>query len=235
MEQPFLSNLGVTVLEQARPPTSNTFPPAFEQQNHHDWDAAVIQLIPSGNALEDWAITIKRYVELCTARNVFPFQTLQQNRNDQITEFFRTRRRAFVKFIDRCNFFDNVTIRSTHHKVIVTDRGFILTIYAKARISDPSFVKWLTEIPYPRFDIVKDQQGRHIRQIMDGLDMFVINEAGNLPERWDVGYDIMCPFYPDIPNDHTPSKAEMERFILDILWMPILRSARPLHMNYRLL
>jgi len=235
MEQiPFLANLGIGSMEQARSPTVDTFPRMFNTNNRSDWEQAVQELIPSGNALQDWGITIRKYVNLCEQRNVFPFQSFQQNRNDQIYDYLRSRRKTFVNFIDKCNFFENVAIRSTHHKVVVSDRGFVLTVYARARIADPTFLDWLVKSPQPRFNAAQDMGGRYIRPLQDGLNMFV-HPDGQDTYRWCIGYDIDCPFYPELPNNFIPSKAELERFILEVLWKPILRTSRPLNMSYRLI
>jgi hypothetical protein len=233
--EPFLFNLGIRSFDQARPPTVDTFPTAFNTSNRSIWTKAIQQLQPSGNSLQDWAVTLKRYIDLCTHDGIFPFQSsYSESRNDQIFIYLRERRRSFVKFVDKCHLFDDVKIRSTHHKATVTDKGFVLTVYAQARITDPSFIGWLQGLPLPRFSL-RQSDGRYIRTIQDGLEIFVYNEAPPLPERWCIGYNISCSMYPDIPNNHLPSKAELERFILDILWMPILRSARPVNTNHRLI
>lgn len=232
---PFLSNLGVNPLHQAKAPTADQFPPAFNQNNRNVWTQAVLDLIPSGDGPQDWGTVIRRYVDLCTARGLFPFQNQHVSRNDQIVDYLRDRRRAFVRFVNQTGFFKDMAIRSTHRHVTVTDAGFVLTVYGKATIMDPSFVQWLVKIPLPAFSLIRSETGRHTKQLVDGINVFVENEGTLMSGRWHVGYDIQCPYYPDLPNDGAPSKAELERFILDVLWMPVLRSQRPLQTMYRLI
>ena len=235
MSAPFLSNLGISPIAQARSPTANEFPIAFNSNNASEWSAAVHELVTTGDPTIDWGQTIKRYVQLCEQRGTYPFQSVHQSRNDEISDYLRDRRRAFVKFINRSNFFENVKLRTTDRKVTVTDRGFVLTVTANAFIKDPSFAKWLLQTPLPHFDIVK-HEGRHTKMLDDGLDMFVYQDHGsNSPERWVIGYDIVCPIYPDLPSQHLPSKAEIEKFILQVLWMPLLRSMRPNTALHRLI
>lgn len=235
MAAPFLSNLGVTEIQQARTPTAEAFPLAFNPNNKSEWTAAVHELVTTGEPETDWGLTIRRYVELCAARGVYAFQSVHQTRNDQISDYLRDRRRAFIHFINISHFFDTVKLRTTERKVTVTDRGFVLQVDATATIKDPSFEKWLTKMPMPRFDIVR-HDGRYTKAIQDGLLMYAYNERqSNSPERWHVGYEITCPIYPDLPDQHLPSRAELENFVLNILWMPLLRGMRPNAMTHRLI
>lgn len=234
MGTPFFNNLGITDIQQGRSPTAETFPLAFNPNNKSVWEQAVHELVPSEPAL-DWVTAIQRYVALCEAQGVYPFQSVQQSRNDRIVDYLRERRRAFVKFIDYTNFFDVVKLRTTDRKVVITNTGFVLTVTGTANITDPSFEKWLIEMPYPRFDLVK-QDGRHWKTLQTGLRMFAYRDHGsNSPERWVIGYEITCPIFPDLPDIHIPSKQQLEKFVLDILWLPILRSTRPKKTTHRLI
>lgn len=234
MAQPFLSNLGVTPIQQARTPTVDAFPLAFNTNARGEWGAAVQNLQTTGDTIKDWGLTIKEFVKLCTGRGVYPFQNVQQNRNDRITDYLRERRRQFVHFIDRSKFFEGVRVRTSNREVKATDTGFILRVTATAYIKDPSFVQWLTQMPMPNFSFIK-HEGRHTKVLGPGLIMFAENERqSRSPERWIIGYEITCPVFPDIPTSHTPSRAEIEAFVLDVLWMPILRSARPQKLLHRL-
>jgi hypothetical protein len=231
-QEPFLSALGVTAIQQARTPTATSFPLSFNPNNQSLWYEAVHRLEPSGDAQTDWALTIREYIKLCQDRGVFPFQNVHlQQRNDQISDFMRERRRAFVDFIDSAKFFDGVKVRTTKREVTVTDTGFVLTVTATAYIKDPSFEQWLQQSPIPNFTLIADR--RHSRVLHPGLRMFAENEGSN--SSWNIGYEIVCPIYPDLPDHHTPSKAEIENFVLSVLWMPLLRSIRPHQLTHRLI
>jgi hypothetical protein len=235
MAVPFLSNLGISAIDQARPPTARGFPPAFNQNNASLWVQAVQELEPGKHAESDWGRTIRRYVDFCEARGTYPFQSVHESRNDAISDYLRNRRRAFVKFVNNSNFFESIKLRTTERKVSVTEHGFILTIEGHAWIEDPSFEKWLTMRPSPSFDLVA-HEGRHTKTLMDGLTMFAYTDHGSKsPVRWRIGYEISCPMFPDLPDKHLPSKAEIEDFILKVLWLPILRGARPSGLVHRLI
>lgn len=232
---PFLSNLGVTAFQAARPPTIQTYPLAFSANNISQWTAAVQELIPSLDTRYDWAITIKRYVEQCTKSGVYPFQALHQTRNDQISDFLTERRRAFVKFINMTGMLEHVFLKATHRTVTVTESGFHLRVHGDAIIEDPTYTTFLQKVPYPKM-LLRTEDSHYVRQLMNGLEVFAYNEyARTMKQRWIVGYEIVCPIFPDLPNHPTPTKDELERFILDILWMPLLRSMRPIHQMRRLI
>lgn len=227
MSSPFLSNLGIPDIQQARPPTTKTFPPALNQNNRSVWEEAVKDLKPSKHPQEDWGHALRRYVDLCGKRGVYPFQSVQQTRNDDISDFIRTARRELVRFIDRTDFFADIKLRSTQREVSMTNDGFVLTVSGHANITDPSFEKWLTTVPFPKFDIIK-QNGRYWKTLRDGLRMFAYRDHGsNSTERWVIGYEISCSIYPDLPTQHLPSRDQLEKFVMDVLFMPHLRAIRP--------
>lgn len=234
-DEPFLSNLGVPVELQIRTPTAKAMPPAFNPNNPVIWAYAVDMLKPiPGQPYQEWAVCIKNYLDLCEKRQRFPFQDIHEGNNDKIVTFLKERRAAFVKFVNQTDLFEMLRFKSTHHKVTATDRGFILEVYAQMQVTDPTFFDWLTHTPLPHFN-PKTNAGEWRRPLIDGLSVFVRNERVNMKERWQIGYDIACPMYPDLPNNGVPSKAEIETFVLNIFWMPILRTLRPIRAMHRLI
>jgi hypothetical protein len=211
------------------------FPQGLNRNNIAEWTSAIHSLIPTATAAEDWAQVLEKYIELCEAQGVFPFSNTQTDHNDQIIQLFQRTRRDFVKFVDRNRFFHDMRIRSTHHLVHLTDLGFTLQVYAKARVEDPSFVKWLESLPTAESFPFRRQSDRYVKRLTHYLAVFVETLDPNNPEQWKVGYEINSPWFPTIPNQHLPSKEELERFILDVLWMPLIRSMRPIGMGHRLI
>jgi hypothetical protein len=237
MSNPFLSSLGVPQLDQARSPTVKGFPTGMNANNISEWTQAIHELIPCGEALRDWGIAIRNYVRLCEQHGVFPFSNTSVDRNDEIASIFKMAREDFVRFVNKNKFFHNVAIRSTHRQVHLTENGFVLRVYAKARIDDPSFIQWIEHLPMP-FNFPTTQPlapNRYVKQLTHYLTVFVENDALGLPERWLVGYEISVPMFPTLPNEMLPSREEIETFVLDVLWLPLLRSMRPIGMGHRLI
>jgi hypothetical protein len=233
-DQPFLTSLGVPPNRQARPPNSESFPLSFNPNNFHVWEEILRDFIPTGNVVNDWGKVIRLYIDTCYDRSIYPFQNLHQSKNDQIYHYLKDRRREVVRFINKSKLFHEIAIRDSRRKVAMTDSGFTLEVFAICRLKDPLFIKWLQKSPYPKFDIVRQPNGRYMKPLMDGLSMFVYNDGAQLSQRWHIGYVIECPMYPEIPGEPVPSKGELERFILKVFWEPILRSMRPDGVLHRL-
>ena len=228
MAEPFLSNLGITSLQQGRPPTGDIFPLAFNPNNKSVWQAAVQLAEPSSSdPATDWVMAVRKYVDLCEQRGVFPFQNVHINRNDQISDYLRERRKSFIDFCSACEFFSDMKVRDTKRNVTMSDSGFLLRGEAIARITDPSFNQWLQQKPALRGD-----SKRLARSLMTGLDVFA--ESGE-SDIWNLGYEIACPIYPDIPDQALPSRATLENFVMSVLWMPVLRCMRPSNLAHRLI
>lgn len=227
MAEPFLSNLGITSLQQARAPTGSVFPLAFNPNNKSVWEGAVQLIDPTGTPATDWVLAVRKYVDLCEQRGVFPFQNIHINRNDAISDYLRERRASFVEFCESVGFFSDMKIRDTQRKVTMTDSGFILRGEAIARISDPSFAQWLEQKP-----ALRKTNDRHTRSLMTGIDVFAENGESDI---WNLGYEIACPMYPDVPDAPLPSRATLESFVMSVLWMPVLRCMRPSNLAHRLI
>lgn len=234
-EIPYLSNLGVPVLFQARTPTADGFPITFNPHTKAQWDAAVKELTPSKDAVQDWGLVIQYYIDLCSKHGQYPFSGPHTSSNDQIVAVLKEARHAVVKFINKSELIKMVSFRDTHRKVSMTATGFILQVQGQARLKDETFPQWLVQAPMPRFDIIRDADGKYIKHLGYNTAFFAYNEGANMTARWHVGYEIVVDKFPDIPNHPTPSKAELERFILDILWMPVLKQARPFGLSHMLM
>lgn len=235
MASPFLSHLGISVFEQARSPAGDTFPQAFNVNNKLLWQQAVAEYTPGHSAMEDWGLAIKHYIELCESAGLFPFQPAHVSKNDQIHYFLSACRLNINRFLNRSKLLSELRIRRTNHRVVMTDTGFHLDVSAWVYLKDPTFPQFLTRMPYPRFNVARQEDGRYIKKLGPGLEMYAYNEGVRMDQRWHIGYTIDCNVFPEVPAVGAPSKAELERFILDVLWMPVLRESRPLGLQYRLI
>lgn len=160
-----------------------------------------------------------------------------QPNNDEIFATLQAARRQVVKFIDRHRLQDAMRVRSTERTVQMLRRGFSLTVTARCYP--------ITEKPALLSLVgVKDNMGLRKadetwasiwkREIWPGVEFFIANEGAHMSQRWYFGYHIVCPIDPYIPGRPNPSREEQERFILKILYEPILRSIRPVGMTTRL-
>ena len=227
LTSPFLSNLGVPQIAQARSPTIEGMPKALNPNNKSQWESAIRFVIPSGNPFEDWGLTLRKYVELCERSSLFPFDNAAIDHNEQIEWLLYESRRRLVQFVKRFNLFKNMTVRKVYHDVDVHDSGCVLTVYAKVRNPDPTFIRWIQGLPNPyRFPVLHDKKYKYRKSITSNLDIWVQSIFPTNPEHWYVGYDVKIPYFPRIPNNDLPSKAEIAKFVIEILWIPMIKNLR---------
>lgn len=232
MRTPFLSNLGLTPIEQQFDPGPDTFPRAFNSLCQPQW-AQAVNFVMGDDSLENWGLAIRNFIQLCVDADRYPYSNLHQSANDQILRHLQDARKSVVKFMNLSKFLDKVTIRTTKREVQMNNQGFTLTTTGNIYLKDPTFVQWLLQMPYPGFRI-KDE-GRYIKPVGPNTTMIVYNEHANGSQRWHIGYEIVSRQFPDLPGRHLPSKAELETFILDVLWLPTLKAHRPFGYHRRLL
>lgn len=232
---PYLSSLGVPVLLQTRPPTNAGFPLMFNSGCKHLWDEAIREFTPTDSPITDWYNVITKFIDKASAAGRYPFTGYHQSINDLISDRLRNARRAVVRFMDKSKILKLATVRNTHRRVSMTDTGFVLTVYGDIFLKDPTFPQWLLQMPYPRFDIVRSIDNRWDKNLGDNVTFFARNEGALAKDRWFIGYDIKVDLFPEVPNQPLPSKGELERFVLNVLWMPVLRSHRPQGLSHKLL
>jgi hypothetical protein len=235
MGRPFLANLGVLPQDINRMPTAQAFPHAFNVNCKPLWDAAIAGLTIAEDDLAEhvWHRAIEDFVGLCVGKDLYPFSNLKQSHNDQILQVLTEARKAVVKFMNLSNILDYATIRTTSRSVEVNSLGFVLKVYGHIRLKDPTFERWLMKTPYPGFRIKHNE--RYIKQLSQTVTMVVYNEGASMPDRWHIGYEIVCRQFPDLPGRHLPSKADLEAFILKVIWMPVLKAHRPFKYHHRLI
>lgn len=232
MKAVFLPALGIDSNLQHLDPSVESFPPAFNSANRPIWEA----VIRSHRMLEDsvqlnWASVINKYVDQCVNLNRYPFTN--SSSNDFLIKALASNRHAVVKFLNRVKLLKMVEVKSTKREVILHSTGFTLRVYGRIILKDPMFESWLTRIPLPSFNLRKN--GEFVKPINSNTKLFVYNEGIRAYGRWYLGYEINVSSYPSIPTNHTPNKAELKAFILNVLWLPVLRLNRTQEVRQRLL
>lgn len=231
--KPFLSQLGIPPAKQSLSPTPSDFPPAFNTNNRLIWAEAVRSTQMSDDAGLDWGTVIKAYVKLCVAKGTFPFSNTKQSTNDLIYQKLMTARKSVVKFMNLSKIMEHVVFRKTRREIVMTQVGFVVRVYGDAVVQDPTFGEWLLKMPYPGFNIKSD--GKWIKDLGRDTRFVVYNDYASGTQRWHVGYEITCSLFPEIPGHHLASKGELETFLLEVIWLPILKSHRPYRYHRRLI
>lgn len=234
MNSPFLFSLGVAVADQARAPQPTSIPPALNPSNIDLWSEAV-NGVQVKDVAQHWARALNRYLNLCTQNDRFPFQQLHTSPNDQIVDILKDVRRTFVKYVDRHQLYQKMKIRTVDRQVRMTETGFVISVVAHGRIEDPTFPQMLLGLKPTgdQFPFVQPRP-RYEKQLNQWLKMWATNPAYDNPERWELGFEVSVPMFPDVPGNGIPTKDQLQYFIHHILWLPVMKATRPRGIMHRL-
>lgn len=215
-----LLRLGVPNSWLSALPKDNLFPSGLNPAVRGLWPAA-IRLARSQNPKTAWAQAIEQVIELAESKNLYPFRDNQSN-NDKILLEFIKRRRAVVKFIDNNGILSYLRTRTSKRSVTVNPNGFVLNVDVTCVTiaNDPTFIDAFG---------LRRANGRRERILGQGLVFYMYNEGAGMSQRWHIGYTMTIDTLPSIPGNPLASDTDLEKFILDIMYMPILRCYRPVN------
>lgn len=170
-----------------------------------------------------WHIAIQDFLELCETRGVFPFvNSTDISRNEYISDFIRRSRIELVKYFNEIKLFEKVKVKKAYRKYTRKDGGLIVSSWAELfPVHDPNFESWLTQTPLPRF--LKTVNNRWTKQLRPNLQIWVriINKS-----RITIGFNIQTAGVISIPGNKSPSRKEVDDYIDDLIFLPIIRSHR---------
>lgn len=230
---PFLSNLGLNEPDQYVAPSAESMPPALNPNNTTQWQAAVNQATSeSGDVIEVWARTITLYTEQCIADNVFPFMISAQAINDGILSSMQAQRSAVVSFLTSSNLLaekiSQCSVSSVKRVVEFLDRGFNLYVSVKLRLDIAEAASICQAMT---FDKVTDFYFK--KDVGSGASVGCEVDKAE-PQYSYVSYIIRCSSLPCIANKYAPSSQEYEKFILNVMYLPLVRMSVPTIFSNRL-
>lgn len=217
------AGLGIDARTLQNRPGPNTYPPVFTPNCKVHWEAAVNELPQEGEASALWTEVIQDFIVRCRQANTSPFLGLQQSRNDQIVSALRNSRRAVLKVLDNAKVFRMITLKAVHRSCKVTGQGFVLRVQGDIQAADPTVTRWLLQKPWPAFHL--KSQGVYRKQLDHNTQMIFYNSGANMPLRWHIGYEIALDILPALPNQMA-SNAEIETFVLKVLWHHVMLDTR---------
>lgn len=216
-----LYSLGLTESQIKSGPKDAVFPPRLNKAASKHWPAAV-GTVSTNNPKKGWTQAITRFIKLAAEAGDYAF-TNETSVNDRILTRLIYNRRQVVKFIDRNNVLDYLRTRNSKREVIVDRNGFSITVEAKCNqlTEDPTFIDVLGLG-------IRRPNGRWQQRLGPDVDIYLYNEGARMSQRWVLGYTIRVREYPVVPNMPAATTLELERFILENMYLPILKSNRPL-------
>ncbi len=225
---PNLSLIGVPDGAQGRSPSESSYPGKFEPHARFVWekmfkDENFTSRIKQLSVDDKWYQSIVEFLQRCEAIGALPFfPVTEQQRNDSVMESLTHARVALVKFFDGIGMFERVKIYKACREYKPKEWGFGIVSYAYCRpISDPTFEKWLTTAPTPRF--LRSLDLKFKKLILPNCEAWV--RVPNL-SRITVGFEIQVASPVSVQGNRLATKKEINNFVDRTIWLPIVRAHR---------
>lgn len=221
-----LSILGIST---TKAPSITNFPKQFNPDAFQVWGDLLnsewyAELKAEGGSATDlWYDVIREYMRDCADFGVFPFNHANQKSNNEVAMSFLNSSRLKVKrFLDDVEMFKQVKIARVERKYEFLPQSFTVTNIAYLKpITDPTFEKWLTRIPLPKF--TPDGKGIYRKNLQANIDLTMEVRKGQTK----LIYSIFCHTPVSIPDySKMPTKSKLTQYAEKTLWLPIIRAHR---------
>lgn len=225
-----LSIIGVPSSQFTRMPGVAGFPQKFSRESQAVWNKLVMdeafkkrcKVAPSNDLM--WHNAIQEFLSLCEHEGVFPFQNNPDlTRNEFVHDYVKRGRIALVKFLDETGIFDRVKVKKAYREYLRKDKGLVITSWAELYpVKDAEgFLKWAQQVPMPRF--IKSVDSRYIKVVQPNVHTWIryINSS-----RIYIGFSIEVPGVITIPGKPNPRRKDVDNYIDDFLFLPIIRAHR---------
>jgi len=223
-----LNTIGVPDDQQVQWPQVVAYPSRFSDEAFPVWEEVLedpvfskrIHLTSRDLA---WNSVILEFLSRCSDRGINPVPGGAQTGPNAFVKDGARRGRIFVvDYCDEIGLFEKLQVRYAYREYIRTEDQ--ITFYSWATmfpISDPTFDKWLTSLPMPRF--MRHNRSRLVATIRPNVRLWV--NCINL-YRVVVGMEIDVKGHVEIPGNPVPTRQEVDDYIDRLIWMPLVRSIR---------
>lgn len=224
-----LSIIGVPEAGQKKIPNMTSYPQKFDPAGMAVWQEYVSSeefktwARGVGDLDQVWHETIKTFLRRCEDQGVLPFKNnTDLTRNEFIQDAFNRSRIMLVRWFDEVGLFERVKVRKAYREYIRNEKGITIRCWAELfPVKDAGFEEWLRKTPSPRF--LKYPDGRWTKMVQPHITVWVkiLNASRTI-----VGYEVKMAGTINIPGKKTPTKKEVNRFIDNTIWFPIVRAHR---------
>jgi hypothetical protein len=226
MDAPFLSALGISLIDQGIRPSLRSYPMKFNPNASACW-SVVLQALPEDLSVEDaWSEAVSRFVEVCSDNGVYPFRE-ETSSNQQLQTHLKKCRDELLHVLGDVihPLLDQHTVLSITRNCDLSADGFLLSVTSTFKNEDPTFEQHLLNLG---FGIVNKVYFKRINQQVN----LQFRRLEGLPSRWSVKYEITGRMLPELPG-MVASKAELEKYLIRGLWFPLTKDSRPEHQGPR--
>lgn len=235
MSEPFLTNLGVLERDQVYGPSIDNMPGALNATCKQYWVDAVnaVSKLDIINGVEAWMYAVKTFVQLCIENNEYPFLQDPDTVNSRILSSMKLQRAALVKFLMSTPEFSAVLktlpVSGITRDVIFVESGFIIACTAKIRWSFLDAVDLCSKLSFYR---VSDYCYR--LSLGSGITLEISANLLEDARYTNLSYTMTQDYLPYISNNYTPTEQEYKKFILDVMYIPLIRLSAPTIFSSRL-
>lgn len=238
MTEPFLSNLGVSERDQLLGPTKQNMPSKFNSasaQAIQIWNQVVDSVTTHKDALVNWGNCIRDYVSRCISNNVFPYLTDPKLINSSIFSKLQAQRQQLIDCLclskDLSKLIDT-SVSKVSREVAFIDSGFFIRCSAKIRLSFFDVEDIAKSLGFASSSLSNVEQF-YKKDLGNGV-CIVLESNTDQPSHTNLCYELYQDALPYLSNNYAPSKAELSKFILDIMYIPIIKMSSPTPFAQRL-
>lgn len=235
MTEPFLCNLGVSERDQLTGPTIQNMPSKFnsaDAQAIQIWNQVVSECTSEkSDALTNWGNCIREYVSRCVFNSIFPYLTDPKLVNSSIFSKLQSQRQLLVDCLclskDLSSLIDTA-ISKVSREVKFLGSGFSIVCCAKIRLD---FFE--VEDIAKSLGFVSSSEGYYKKDLGNGV-CIALESNLDQPNHTNLCYELYQETLPYLANNYIPSQAELSKFILDIMYIPIIKMSSPTPFAQRL-
>ena len=231
-----LAVMGVPPAYWSKFPLPDAYPTKFSDEGRIVWNEMLLSdeyatRIRNQTLDGAWHNAITLFLDLCDEEGVAPFlNSTDTTRNEFVLSALRTNRIRLVKFMNDFGMFteQELMVRKSYREYVRTDVGFIVSSWADMfpypNMNRVVFEDWLTSTEIHGNDRFQRYVDNHyVHQIVPTLQVWV--KCVNML-RIQVGFTIEVKGTVNIPGNKTPTRKEVDAFLDQRFWFPLLRQHR---------
>ena len=226
MSEPFLCNLGISEKEQLQDPRADSMPSALNPNCSAEWSEVVNKVLDLGYfGLEAWGICIRSFVKLCTDQNKFAFLRDPNTINESILSTIQKQRDSVISFLtlnaDISKIIEIAIVSRISREVVFLGSGFVICCKARLRLDFIETAELAEKLCFS-----KVSEGCYRKDVGSGVCVELCSDMNNASYT-QLCYSLKSDQLPWIANNYTPSQAEYTKFILDIMYIPLIKMSSP--------
>lgn len=207
-------------------PRPDNMPPALNANCSAEWSFIVNKAKSLDmHGLAAWGFCIRTFVELCIEQNKFAFLRDPNTVNESILSNLQQQRDAIISFLttnkDISQAIANATVSKINRDVVFINAGFMICCKARLRIDFFQSAELAEKLG---FNTVSE--GCYRKEIGSGVCIELCSDINNSAYT-QLCYCIKSDQLPFIANNYTPSQTEYTKFILSIMYIPLIKMSSP--------